>query len=76
MKQALQRERCKTGYKQPVTLINLAKYIFQNNYLKDILKGKVQVGEDIALIFSSKPLLERLNKEKEVYMDGTFKVKI
>ena len=76
MKQMMNRERRKFGYTRPQSLLELSKLIFKVNSLKDILKEVVVVDEDSSLIFSSTCLLQRLNKEKEVYLDGTFKVNI
>lgn len=74
MKQLMLRERRKIGLKQPKSLFHLSEMINANTRFSNILKGFVQVNNDSAIIFSSQELLTQLNKEDEIFIDGTFKV--
>lgn len=74
MKQVMQRLRNKNHYEQPKNLMDIVCNISQVDDLKDILKAVVNVDGKMALIFSSSTLLNHLNRQLEVFMDGTFKV--
>lgn len=76
MKQLMLRERRKKGFKQPKSLFHLSEIINAGDRFKSILKGFVWVNNDSAIIFSSNQLLNQLNREYEIYIDGMFKVNI
>lgn len=48
----------------------------RNEKLKNIVQGFVQINEASALILGSSSILQYLNNQKEIYVDGTFKVNI
>lgn len=74
VKQILLRKRRKAGFCRPKTLEELAGYLLKNSKLKLIFKGVVKHGTQMALLFSTDKLISELNRQTEVYMDGTFEV--
>lgn len=76
MKQVMHRIRLKSGYQKPSTLKKLMKLINKNKKLKCIVQGYVKVKGASALILGRKILMNHLNVQKKIFIDGTFKVNI
>lgn len=76
MKQMMHRKRVKDGYNRPSSLRKIMTAMKGNKELKPLVQGFVKIKGEAALILGSRHLLNILNGQKEIYVDGTFKVNI
>ncbi|XP_051168844.1 uncharacterized protein LOC127286455, partial [Leptopilina boulardi] len=75
MQQAIKRIRRKQRGPTPKTIEDLGNVLLQYEGVEDIYVGQALGDDDsVAIIFSSKKLLDQLDKATEIYMDGTFDI--
>lgn len=68
------RKRKSYGFAQPKDLEDLTGLLEKNQLLSGDVMAKVIVDGESAIIFSNEKLLQHVEKQSELYMDGTFKV--
>lgn len=74
MKQVMLRIRKRNGFYQPRDLNHLSRLINRQEMFNNMIVESVEVGNDYAILFTSRQLLDALNNQTELYMDGTFDV--
>lgn len=75
MKSVMNRERSKQRPPIPQTIQVLATDLIKYDWIKDFFKGNV-VAQDgsVAILLSSKKLIEIIQETQEIFVDGTFSV--